>query len=172
MNDIFGGLQGTSQIWPFARAPSGTLRAEPVITLNGSSIDNIECDHESGLLQMGQCTRSGLEQLPRLTASTCHLSCRAHPRAQYTIACLTCADQYWGARESAEIRAIPRDASTGAYRYLSATRAAVLPPEVLPFQASSALEYGQWIVLGSPWDRGPVLCEVPDESIGAEWQPD
>ena len=54
VNDEFGGPQGSSQIWPFRRAPDGSLSAQPPMPLNGSSIDNIERDFGSGLLQMGQ----------------------------------------------------------------------------------------------------------------------
>lgn len=61
INDEFGGPNASSQIWPYRRSPDGRLTnaSSPgaPIGLHGSSIDNVERDHDSGDLQMGQYAR-------------------------------------------------------------------------------------------------------------------
>ena len=64
-----------------------------------------------------------------------------------------------GARESAELRARLVRGKSGT-TYGPATLPVVLAANVTrSFQVSSALDWGRWTVLGSPWDVGPIVCE-------------
>ena len=45
----------------------------------------------------------------------------------------------------------------GAFAPATVVRRASLPADV-SYQVSSALTYGRWTLLGSPWDLGPYVC--------------
>ena len=45
------------------------------------------------------------------------------------------------------------------FGYSAARETAAALPARAAFQVSTALRYGRWTLLGSPWDRGPYLCD-------------
>ena len=56
------------------------------------------------------------------------------------------------------VKALPvQPAAPTRYKPARVMGAAALPGNVT-FQVSSALRYGEWTLLGSPWDRGPFFC--------------
>jgi hypothetical protein len=122
VNDEFGGpSRASSQLLPFAREPaSGRLTPRgPPLGLRGSAIDNVELDHASGDLTMGQYSNQ------RKTSKDAEL--------------------------------LKRAVGKGAFAPATVVRRASLPADV-SYQVSSALTYGRWTLLGSPWDLGPYVC--------------
>ena len=62
-----------------------------------------------------------------------------------------------GKKAGAELLARAVDPASGTY---GPAKVAVALPQNVTYQVSTALTYGKWTLLGSPWDVGPYLCEA------------
>ena len=62
-----------------------------------------------------------------------------------------------GKKAGAELLARAVDPATGKY---APAKVAVSLPHNVTYQVSTALTYGRWTLLGSPWDLGPYFCEA------------
>ena len=66
--------------------------------------------------------------------------------------------QYSNQRKtSKDAELLKRAVGKGAFAPATVVRRASLPADV-SYQVSSALTYGRWTLLGSPWDLGPYVC--------------